>query len=43
LKNSKLLKKRTRKNENIFICNSHNYLRILESEFRSQNLGKRNV
>jgi len=39
LKNSKLLEERTRKNENIFTCNSHNDLRILEPEFGSQNLG----
>jgi hypothetical protein len=30
LKNPKLFEKRTREHENIFVCNSHNYLRILE-------------
>jgi hypothetical protein len=30
LKNSKLLEERTRKHQDIFVCNSHNYLRILE-------------
>jgi len=38
LKNAKLLKKRAWKNENIFICDSHNQLKIHKSEFRSQNL-----
>ena len=39
LKDPKLFKKRTRKNENIFIGNGHIGLKIQESEFRSQNLG----
>ena len=38
LKNAKPLKKRAGKNENIFVCNSHNHLRIPKSGFRSQNL-----
>ena len=38
LKNAKPLKKRAGKNENIFICDSHNQLKIHKSEFRSQNL-----
>ncbi len=38
LKNAKLLKKRAGKNENIFICDSHNQLRIQKLEARSQNL-----
>jgi hypothetical protein len=41
LKNAKPLKKRARKNQNLFVCNSHNHLRIPKSEFRSQNLGAR--
>lgn len=38
LKNTQLLKKRAGKNENIFVCNSHNQSRIQKLEFRSQNL-----
>lgn len=38
LKNSKLLKKRAGKNQNIFVCDSHNQQRLPKSEFRSQNL-----
>jgi hypothetical protein len=38
LKNTKPLKKRAWKNKNIFVCDSHNWLRIQNPEFRSENL-----
>jgi hypothetical protein len=38
LKNAKPLKKRAWKNENFFVCDSHNQPRIPKLGFRSQNL-----